>query len=115
MDCWLAVTENRISSTAYLPRDVITASNGTTIEIIHTDAEGRLVLADTLALAGREGPGLIIDYATLTGACVYALTERYSGVFTNREALNSGTDRRRSRRAASASGPSRWTATTTRR
>lgn len=88
VDCWLAVTENRISATAYLPRDVITASNGTTIEVIHTDAEGRLVLADALSIAGREKPGLIIDYATLTGACVYSLTERYSGVFSNREELN---------------------------
>jgi leucyl aminopeptidase len=88
VDCWLAVTENRISATAYLPRDVITASNGITIEIIHTDAEGRLVLADTLAIAGRQEPELIIDYATLTGACVYSLTERYSGVFTNRDSFN---------------------------
>ena len=46
------------------------------------------MLADTLALAGREKPALMLDYATLTGACVYALSERYSGVFTNREALN---------------------------
>ncbi len=87
VDCWLAITENRIGARAYKPRDVITACNGTTIEIVHTDAEGRMVLADTLALAGREQPRLIMDYATLTGACVYALTERYSGVFTNREAL----------------------------
>lgn len=88
VDCWLAITENRTGPQAYKQRDVVTACNGTTIEIIHTDAEGRMVLADTLALAGREKPGLIIDYATLTGACVYALSERYSGVFTNREALN---------------------------
>lgn len=47
-----------------------------------------MVLADTLALAGREKPGLILDYATLTGACVYALTERYSGVFANRDKLH---------------------------
>jgi leucyl aminopeptidase len=87
VDCWLAITENRIGPRAYKPRDVVTACNGTTIEIIHTDAEGRMVLADTLALAGRDQPRLIIDYATLTGACVYALTERYSGVFTNRDTL----------------------------
>lgn len=87
-DCWLAITENRTGPTAYKQRDVVTASNGTTIEIIHTDAEGRLALADTLALAGRERPALMVDYATLTGACVHALSERYSGVFTNREALN---------------------------
>ena len=63
---------------------MITAANGKTIQVIHTDAEGRMVLADTLALAAREHPELIIDFATLTGSCVGALTERYSGVFSNR-------------------------------
>lgn len=87
VDCWLAITENRIGPDAYKSRDVITAVNGVTIEVIHTDAEGRLALADTLALAGRERPALMIDYATLTGACVAALTPRYSGVFGNRPAL----------------------------
>jgi leucyl aminopeptidase len=86
-DAWLAITENNIGPTAYRPQEIITASNGTTIQIIHSDAEGRMVLADTLALAARTRPRLMIDYATLTGACVYALTERYSGVFTNREKL----------------------------
>jgi leucyl aminopeptidase len=84
VDCWLAITENRIGSRAYKPQDVVRAQNGTTIQVIHTDAEGRMVLADALCLAAREKPGAIIDYATLTGACVYALTERYSGAFTNR-------------------------------
>jgi leucyl aminopeptidase len=84
VDCWLAITENRIGSRAYKPQDVVRAQNGTTIQVIHTDAEGRMVLADALCLASREKPGAIIDYATLTGACVYALTERYSGAFTNR-------------------------------
>ena len=89
VDCWLAITENRIGAKAYKSRDVVTALNGTTIEVIHTDAEGRMVLADTLALAGRDKPDLIIDYATLTGACFNALTDRYSGVFSNRSVLNS--------------------------
>ncbi len=84
VDCWLAITENRIGPLAYKPQDVVRAQNGTTIQVIHTDAEGRMVLADTLCLAARAKPGAIIDYATLTGACVYALTERYSGAFTNR-------------------------------
>jgi leucyl aminopeptidase len=84
VDCWLAITENRIGPLAYKPQDVVRAQNGTTIQVIHTDAEGRMVLADTLCLAARDKPRLIIDYATLTGACVYALTERYSGAFTNR-------------------------------
>jgi leucyl aminopeptidase len=86
VDCWLAITENRIGPTAYKPQDVVRAMNGTTIQVIHTDAEGRMVLADTLALAATKKPQAIIDYATLTGACVYALTERYSGAFTNRPA-----------------------------
>jgi leucyl aminopeptidase len=88
VDCWLAITENRAGPRAYKPRDIVTTANGSTIEVIHTDAEGRMALADTLALAAREKPPLIIDYATLTGQCINALTDRYSGVFTNRTALN---------------------------
>jgi leucyl aminopeptidase len=84
VDCWLAITENRIGPLAYKPQDVVRAHNGTTIQVIHTDAEGRMVLADALSLAAARQPRAIIDYATLTGACVYALTERYSGAFTNR-------------------------------
>jgi len=57
------------------------------IQVIHTDAEGRMVLADTLALAARTRPRFMIDFATLTGACVYSLTERMSGAFSNRAAL----------------------------
>lgn len=87
IDAWLAITENRVSATAYKSQDVVTASNGTTIQVIHTDAEGRMVLADTLAIAAKNKPRLIIDYATLTGACVTALTNAYSGVFTNRDSL----------------------------
>ncbi len=88
VDCWLALAQNHIGSRAYKPNDVVTACNGTTIEVKHTDAEGRMVLADTLVLASREKPQLLIDYATLTGACVYSLSSRYSGVFSNREALH---------------------------
>ncbi|HWG69051.1 MAG TPA: leucyl aminopeptidase family protein [Steroidobacteraceae bacterium] len=84
VDCWLAITENSIGPLAYKPQDVVRAHNGTTIQVIHTDAEGRMVLADTLSLAAERKPRAIIDYATLTGACIYALTERYSGAFTNR-------------------------------
>jgi leucyl aminopeptidase len=86
-DAWLAITENRTGPTAYKPQDVVQAANGVTIQVIHTDAEGRMALADTLALAARTKPRLILDYATLTGACVYSLTERMSGVFTNTEGL----------------------------
>jgi len=87
IDCWLAIAQNHISSQAFKQNDVITALNGTTIEIIHTDAEGRLVLADTLTLAAKEKPDLIIDYATLTGSLITALGSRYSGIFTNRDYL----------------------------
>ncbi|MBN1240399.1 MAG: leucyl aminopeptidase family protein [Gammaproteobacteria bacterium] len=88
VDAWLALTENRMSATGYKSQDVVTAANGTSIQVIHTDAEGRMVLADALALAARDEPRLIIDYATLTGTCVSALTQRYSGVFTNRQGAN---------------------------
>lgn len=84
VDCWLAITENRTGPRAYKSQDVVTAANGKTIQTIHTDAEGRMVLADTLVLATREKPRLVIDYATLTGAVINAVTSRYSGVFTNR-------------------------------
>jgi leucyl aminopeptidase len=83
-DVWLAVTENRISATAYKSQDVVVAANGVSIQVIHTDAEGRMVLADALSIAAEQNPALILDYATLTGTCVSALTTRYSGVFTNR-------------------------------
>ena len=76
-----------ISPRAYKQNDVITALNGTTIEIIHTDAEGRMVLADTLTLAARERPDVMIDFATLTGSMHTALGSRYSGIFSNRDDL----------------------------
>lgn len=84
VDCWLALAENHIGSRAAKCNDVVTAANGTTIEIINTDAEGRMVLADTLALASREEPRAILDYATLTGSCVAALGDRMSGAISNR-------------------------------
>lgn len=84
IDCWLAITENQIGPNAYRPQEVVRAANGVTIQVAHSDAEGRMVLADTLVIAAREKPDLIIDFATLTGACVTALTERYCGAFTNR-------------------------------
>lgn len=83
-DAWLAITENRTGPTAYKSQDLIVAANGKTIQTIHTDAEGRMALADTLVFASREAPGLIVDYATLTGSCINAITTRYCGVFTNR-------------------------------
>ncbi len=87
IDCWLALAQNHISPKAYKQNDVVTALNGTTIEVIHTDAEGRMVLADTLTLASREKPDLMIDFATLTGSMATALGNRYSGILGNRQEL----------------------------
>jgi len=84
VDCWLAITENRIGPNAYKSRDVVKAANGKTIQTIHTDAEGRMALADTLVLACRDKPRMIVDYATLTGSAINAITKRYSSIFTNR-------------------------------
>jgi leucyl aminopeptidase len=88
VDCWLALTENRTGPNAYKSQDVVTAANGKTIQTVHTDAEGRMALADALVLASREKPDMIFDYATLTGSCIRALTTRYSGVFSNRSELH---------------------------
>lgn len=87
VDAWLAMARNQIGPKAYTQNDVVTASNGVTIEVVHTDAEGRMVLADALALATRDKPSLALDYATLTGSCVTALGTRYSGAFTRSDAL----------------------------
>ena len=87
IDCWLAIAQNHIGPKAYKQNDIVKALNGTTIEIMHTDAEGRMVLADTLTLASREKPNLLIDFATLTGSMAVALGARYSGVLGNRDAL----------------------------
>jgi leucyl aminopeptidase len=87
VDCWLAIAQNHLSPEAYIQGDILTALDGTTIEVVHTDAEGRLVLADTLALAAREKPDFIADFATLTGSMHTALGSRYSGIFTSTDAL----------------------------
>jgi leucyl aminopeptidase len=87
VDAYLALAENHISPTAFKMNDIVYAMNGLSIEIIHTDAEGRMVLADTLTLASQAKPELILDFATLTGACVYAFDQRMSGVFSTDESL----------------------------
>jgi leucyl aminopeptidase len=76
-------TENMPSGHAMKPGDIVTASNGKTIEINNTDAEGRLILADALAYAVSEGAERIVDLATLTGAIVIALGSTYAGLFSN--------------------------------
>eukprot|EP01031_Cornospumella_fuschlensis_P025257 gene25257-30500_t len=106
MECYLAIAENHLDKHAYRPDDVVTSVTGETIEVVDTDAEGRMLLADTLALASRHPkisipsiknsgevfsqgvkPALILDFATLTGACITSLTPRYIGAMTNRDAL----------------------------
>jgi leucyl aminopeptidase len=88
VDCWLAIAQNHIGPNAYKQNDVVTALNGMSIEIVHTDAEGRMVLADTLTLASREQPDVMLDYATLTGSMQTALGSRMSGIVANRAELS---------------------------
>ena len=88
LDCWLAIAQNHIGPKAYKQNDVVRALNGVTIEIVHTDAEGRMVLADTLTLASRKKPKAIIDFATLTGCMHVAMGDRYSGAISNRPELS---------------------------
>mgnify|MGYP001369289780 CR=1 FL=1 len=81
--------ENMVSGTAYHPGDILRIMNGKTIEIVNTDAEGRLILADALSYAAREGLSPIIDVATLTGGIVIALGSTMVGLFCNDECLTS--------------------------
>ncbi len=87
VDGWLALAENMTGSNAQRPGDVVTMADGTTCEIINTDAEGRLVLADALVLASREQPDAIVDIATLTGAAVVALGHRTAALMANDDEL----------------------------
>ena len=84
---FIPATENMPSGRAIKPGDILTARNGTTMEVLNTDAEGRLVLADGLCLAVEEKPDAIIDIATLTGAQVVALGKKIAGVMGNDDAL----------------------------
>ncbi len=79
----IPTTENLVSGKAYKPQDVITTMSGKTVEIVSTDAEGRLILCDAITYAQELGATRLIDLATLTGACVSALGELYTGVFSN--------------------------------
>lgn len=80
---YIPVCENMINGSATKPGDIIKAINGKTIEILNTDAEGRLILSDALCLAVQEKSDEIIDLATLTGACMVALGTEYAGLFSN--------------------------------
>jgi leucyl aminopeptidase len=83
----VAATENMVSGGAYRLGDVLTASNGKTVEINNTDAEGRLTLADAMIYAGRLAPDFMLDFATLTGACMVALGPKIAGVMTKDDRL----------------------------
>ncbi|PSK99737.1 leucyl aminopeptidase [Haloactinopolyspora alba] len=87
---YAAMAENMPSGTAQRPSDVITIYGGKTVEVLNTDAEGRLVLADALARAAEDEPDLIIDVATLTGAVVVALGKRVSGIMSNDDDVRAG-------------------------
>jgi leucyl aminopeptidase len=100
---WLMCTDNMPSGTALALGDVITMRGGTTVEVINTDAEGRLVMADALVLATEEPNDAIVDIATLTGACMRALGTQVAGVLGSDQAL---VDQVRS--AAEATGESVW-------
>lgn len=82
-----AVCENMISAEAMRPGDILVASNGKTIEVLNTDAEGRLTLADALVYADKLGVDTIVDLATLTGACIVALGEKMAGLYSPDDGL----------------------------
>jgi len=85
---YVAAAENMPSGTAIRPGDVLTHFNGKTCEVLNTDAEGRLVMADALALGADSEPDAIVDVATLTGACMVALGLKYTGLMSNDDALS---------------------------
>ncbi len=87
VDATICAAENMISGDAFRPGDVLTALNGVTIEVLSTDAEGRLVLADGLVDAARRGATELIDLATLTGAAVVALGDETSALFASDDRL----------------------------
>jgi leucyl aminopeptidase len=91
VDCFVGAVENMVSGNSYKLGDVLRYSNGVTVEVHNTDAEGRLVLADCLIQACKiEGVTHVVDAATLTGACVVALGEELTAVFTSDDALANG-------------------------
>ena len=99
----VAACENMINGSALHPGDIIKASNGKTIEVNNTDAEGRLTLADALVYACKLEPNAIVDLATLTGACVIALGDEIAGLWTNNDQLSDQLTR-----AASKAGEGIW-------
>jgi leucyl aminopeptidase len=84
---YMAITENMVNGRAMRLGDVLTMRNGKTVEVLNTDAEGRLILADALSYAAEQKPAAIVDLATLTGACLVALGTKIAGLFSNDEAF----------------------------
>lgn len=84
---YLPLAENMISGSAMRPGDVLTTLSGKTVEVMNTDAEGRLVLADALTMAVRDDPDVVVNVATLTGPCVVALGDRIAGLFGDDETV----------------------------
>jgi leucyl aminopeptidase len=84
---YLALTENMTGGRAMKLGDVLSIRNGKTVEVLNTDAEGRLILADALSFAVEKKPDRLIDLATLTGACIVALGNRIAGLFGNNDAF----------------------------
>jgi leucyl aminopeptidase len=84
---YLPLAENMISGSALRPGDVLSTLSGKTVEVLNTDAEGRLVLADALTMAVREEPDVVVNLATLTGPCVVALGDRIAGLFGDDETV----------------------------
>jgi leucyl aminopeptidase len=85
----VGATENMPSGASYRPSDILTMANGKTVEVLNTDAEGRLILCDALTYAERFKPAAVIDIATLTGACIIALGHVCSGLFSPSDRLAS--------------------------
>ncbi len=83
---YIPMTDNMLGGDATRPGDVLTMANGKTVEVLNTDAEGRLVLADALSVACRAEPDAVVDLATLTGACMVALGPKVAGLMGNNEA-----------------------------
>jgi leucyl aminopeptidase len=87
LSVYVPLAENMLSSRAYRPGDILRCYNGKTVEVTNTDAEGRLILADAIALAVEEGAETLVEYSTLTGACVVALGHQAAGLFSPDDAL----------------------------
>ena len=87
---YLPLAENMPSGTSYRPSDIVTCYNGKTVEVLNTDAEGRMILADALAWAAEDAPDHLVELSTLTGACVVALGQTGAGLYTPDDALAAG-------------------------